>query len=101
MTKNIFQASGGCPFYDKKGDKLSKKGCPAVLSKGACPYIPKMKDCPYMKNIGSCTFLVKVCPFFQKKTNCLLLSKVNYIKLFINTPNLGAISLPQNTFTLT
>jgi hypothetical protein len=45
---------------------------------GDCPYIPNMKDCPYIKNIGSCTYLKKVCPFFLKKSSCLLLSKVRY-----------------------
>jgi hypothetical protein len=44
---------------------------------GKCPYIPKMKDCPYITNIGSCPYLKKICPFFKKKTACLLSSKVN------------------------
>jgi len=68
---------GGCPFFDKKGRKLSKRGCPALMSKGDCPFIPNMKDCPYFKNIGNCTYLKKICPFFQKKS-CNFMSKVKH-----------------------
>jgi hypothetical protein len=73
----MFQSRGGCPFFDKKGGKLSKRGCPALLSTGDCPFIPSMKDCPYFKNIGDCSYLKKVCPFFQK-SNCAFFSKVMY-----------------------
>ena len=69
------QSDGLCPFYAKSGDKLSKKGCPAVISKGKCPNLASMKNCPYFKNIGNCSYLKKVCPFFQKG-NCNFIGKV-------------------------
>ena len=58
-----FQSSGGCPFFDKSGAKISKKGCPFILSKGSCPNLSGIENCPYFKNIGNCTFLKKACPF--------------------------------------
>ena len=69
------QTGAGCPFFGKKGGKLSRRGCPAILSKGDCPFIPNMKDCPYFKNIGNCSYLKKVCPFFQNG-KCALFSEV-------------------------
>ena len=72
----LFQSSEGCPFFTKKEDKLSSKGCPVVLSKDTCPNLVHLEKCPHFKNIGNCPYLKKVCPFLRKGGACGLFTKV-------------------------